>query len=97
MIRTFNFVVAGRLEKPLPPVLVNATHHSIELQWENIRVQDQHRPEQRRLYDESGAPRAGTLIYLHQREKRSGSFWESAYTYVKDCYFHSFSFFPNKY
>ncbi|CAF1401602.1 unnamed protein product [Adineta steineri] len=70
----------GRLERPLPPVLVHSNHYSIELQWENVRIQDNNRPEHRRLFDESGAPRPGSLIYLHRREKKSGSIWESIYS-----------------
>ncbi len=71
------------MEKPLPPVLVQANHHSIELEWENIRIQDQTRSENRRLFDEFGSARPGSLIYLHRREKRIGSLWENTYTYVK--------------
>ncbi|CAF1096859.1 unnamed protein product [Rotaria sordida] len=70
----------GRLEKPLAPILVNANHHSIELQWENVLIQDQKLPEHKRLFDESGAARPGSLIYLHGREKRVSSLWGSIYT-----------------
>jgi hypothetical protein len=77
------FSLGGRLERPLPPVLVNANHYSIELQWENIRIQDQNRPENKRLFDEFGSARSGSLIYLHRREKRIGSLWENVYTYDK--------------
>ena len=84
MVDRICFLVAGRLEKPLPPVLVQANHYSIELQWENIRVQDQNRSENRRLFDELGSARPGSLIYLHRREKRAGSLWENAYTYVRE-------------
>ncbi len=77
------FLLGGRLEKPLPPVLVQANHYSIELQWENIRIQDQNRPEHKRLFDEFGSARPGSLIYLHRREKRVVSLWENVYTYVK--------------
>ncbi|CAF1662101.1 unnamed protein product [Rotaria magnacalcarata] len=72
--------MSGRLEKPLAPVLVGANHHSIELQWEDVHIQDQDRPEDKRLFDESGAARPGSLIYLHGREKRIGSLWQSIYT-----------------
>jgi hypothetical protein len=61
---------------------VQTTHHSIKLEWDNIRLQDAQRPEQQRLFDESGATRPGSLIYLHRRETRSGSLWENVYTYV---------------
>ena len=77
-----NISLGGRLEKPLPPVLVQANHHSIELQWENIRTQDENRSESRRLFDEYGSARPGSLIYLHRREKRIASLWENVYTYV---------------
>ncbi|CAF4649751.1 unnamed protein product [Rotaria sp. Silwood1] len=70
----------GRLEKPLAPIVVNANHHSIELQWEDVLIQDQKRSEHRRLFDESGAARPGSLIYLHGREKKVSSLWESKYT-----------------
>ncbi|UJR07722.1 hypothetical protein I4U23_012007 [Adineta vaga] len=70
----------GRLERPLAPVFVSATHHSIEIEWENVRIQDNTRPEYRRLFDESGAARSGSLIYLHRREKKSGALWESIYS-----------------
>lgn len=76
------FLLGGRLEKPLPPVVVNANHYSITLEWEHIRVKDQNRPEHKRLFDESGAAHSGTLIYLHKREKRASSIWEGVYTYV---------------
>ena len=75
--------LAGRLERPLAPVLVQATHHSIELEWEHVKSQDQQRARHRRLFDESGLAHSGSLIYLHQREKRSSAIWESLYTYVR--------------
>lgn len=59
-----------------------ANHYSIELQWEHVRTQDQDRPQDKRFFDESGAPRPGSLIYLHGREKRIDSVWRSIYTYV---------------
>ncbi|CAF3163981.1 unnamed protein product [Rotaria sp. Silwood2] len=70
----------GRLEKPLPPVVVDANHHSIELQWENVLIQDKKRSEESRLFDESDSARPGSLIYLHGREKKTSSFWGSIYT-----------------
>ena len=61
----------------MAPVLLEATHHSIEMQWENVRVQDKTRPQDKRIFDELGLAHPGTLIYLHRREKKSGSLWES--------------------
>ncbi|CAF0929960.1 unnamed protein product [Adineta steineri] len=73
--------MTGRLERPAVPVLVNATHHSIELEWEHVLKQDKQRPENRRLFDEeSGLAHSGSLIYLHQRDKKAASIWESIYT-----------------
>lgn len=72
----------GRLERPLAPVLVQVTHHSIELEWEHVKSQDQSRARHRRLFDENGLAHSGSLIYLHQREKKGGGIWESIYTYV---------------
>lgn len=74
--------LGGRLERPLAPIAVQANHYSIEVQWEHIRLQDQKRPEHRRLFDEAGATTPGSLIYLHRRDKKSGSIWESVYWYV---------------
>ncbi|CAF1205849.1 unnamed protein product [Rotaria sordida] len=71
---------AGRLERPSIPVLVNANHYSIELEWEHIRIQDEARSRSRRLFDETGLAHSGSLIYLHQREKKIGSIWENIYT-----------------
>jgi hypothetical protein len=71
----------------LAPELVHANHHSIELQWEHVRVQDKDRPEHRRLFDHSGLAHPGSLIYLHRREKKSGSIWESVYAYVRYSFF----------
>ncbi|CAF1524892.1 unnamed protein product, partial [Adineta ricciae] len=70
----------GRLERPAAPVLVNITHHSIELEWEHIATQDKNRAERRRLFDENGLATSGSLIYLHQRDKKSSATWESVYT-----------------
>ncbi|UJR38421.1 hypothetical protein I4U23_031089 [Adineta vaga] len=72
--------MTGRLERPAAPVLVNTTHHSIELEWEHIATQDKTRPERRRLFDENGLAHSGSLIYLHQRDKKTSSVWESIYT-----------------
>lgn len=80
LMTDFLFLLGGRLEKPLPPVLVQANHYSIELQWEHIRVQDQNRSENRRLFDDFGSARPGSLIYVHRREKRAASLWENIYT-----------------
>ncbi len=82
----FFFYLAGRLEKPSAPIFVNSNHHSIELEWEHVRLQDQTRPRHRRLFDETGSANSGSLIYLHQREKRIGSIWENIYAYVKSKY-----------
>lgn len=87
------FSLGGRLEKPLAPVLVHANHYSIELEWENIRVQDQNRPGNKRLFDEYGSARPGSLIYLHRREKRAGALWENVYTYVQTNNFFFFVLF----
>ncbi len=76
------FSLAGRLERPSAPVVVTANHYSIELEWEHVRIQDEKRPRHRRLFDESGAAHSGSLIYLHQREKKLASIWENIYTYV---------------
>jgi hypothetical protein len=81
-----SFYLAGRLERPLAPELVTSNHHSIELEWEHVRTQDQTRPRHRRIFDESGAAHSGSLIYLHQREKRLGSIWENIYTYILHIY-----------
>lgn len=89
---SFEYLLGGRLEKPLPPVLVQATHHFIELQWEHIRTHDDKRSDNRRLFDEYGAARSGTLIYLHRREKRNDSLWENVYTYVIRSNSSSFDF-----
>ncbi len=78
----FFYYLAERLERPSAPNVVGANHHSIELEWENVQIQDQTRPKRRRLFDESGLAHSGSLIYLHQREKKIGSIWESIYTYV---------------
>ncbi|CAF1102901.1 unnamed protein product [Adineta ricciae] len=72
--------MSGRLERPLTPVFVHSTHHSIELEWEHVRAQDKSRPEHRRMFDESGAAHSGSLIYLHKRDKKSGAVWESVYS-----------------
>jgi hypothetical protein len=90
----FVFYLAGRLERPSPPVLVASNHHSIELEWEHVRTQDQTRSRHRRIFDESGSAHSGSLIYLQQREKRSGSIWESIYTYVyENIYLIEFIFY----
>ncbi|CAF2503250.1 unnamed protein product [Rotaria sp. Silwood2] len=75
-----DLLLTGRLEKPSAPVLVNANHYSIELEWEHVQVQDQTRSRNRRIFDETGAAHSGSLIYLHQREKKIGSIWENIYT-----------------
>lgn len=74
--------LATRLERPAPPVVVTANHYSIELEWEHVQIQDQARSRNRRLFDETGVAHSGSLIYLHQREKKVGSIWENMYTYV---------------
>lgn len=80
----FSPFLAGRLERPSAPNIVTSNHHSIELEWEHVRSQDQTRPRHRRIFDEAGLAHSGSLIYLHQREKRIGSIWESIYTYVDE-------------
>ena len=65
----------------MPPTVTHANHHSIELQWDHVRVQDRRRPEHSRLFDESGSALSGTLIYLQRREKKASGFWENIYTY----------------
>lgn len=77
---TTNAPKGGRLERPSAPVFVSSTHHSIELEWEHVLSQDQTRARHRRMFDESSSAHSGSLIYLHQREKRIGSIWESIYT-----------------
>jgi hypothetical protein len=72
--------LAGRLERPSAPIFVRSNHHSIEVEWEHVRIQDETRPRHRRIFDETGLAQPGSLIYLHQREKRTGSIWESIYT-----------------
>ena len=74
--------LAGRLERPLAANFVSSNHHSIELEWEHVRTQDQTRARHRRMFDETGSAHSGSLIYLHQREKKVASTWESIYTYV---------------
>ena len=88
--------LAGRLERPTAPTFVSSNHHSIEIEWEHVRIQDQARARHRRMFDETGSAHSGSLIYLHQREKRIGSIWESIYTYVnsKDQ-IHSIKLFGN--
>lgn len=81
------------MERPLAPVLIHANHHSIELQWDNVRVQDHNRSEHRRLFDELGVAHPGSLIYLHRRDKKSGSVWESIYAYVRHNFFSCFHLF----
>ena len=76
-------ILAGRLERPSAPNFVSSNHHSIEIEWEHVRIQDQTRSRHRRIFDENGLAHSGSLIYLHQREKRIGSIWESIYTYVE--------------
>ncbi|CAF1266093.1 unnamed protein product [Rotaria magnacalcarata] len=72
--------LATRLERPSAPNVINSNHYSIELEWEHVRIQDQARARNRRLFDETGAAYSGSLIYLHQREKKVGSIWENIYT-----------------
>ena len=74
------FILGGRLERPAAPVLARATHHSLELEWEHVRIQDETRPRSRRLFDETGLAHSGSLIYLQQRERKVSSIWENIYT-----------------
>lgn len=76
----FSSTTVGRLDRPSAPVFVRSNHFSIELEWEDLRVQDENRTENRKLFDSSGLAKSGTLIYLFRREKRSGAIWECLYT-----------------